>query len=96
MKRKAHYPVTPTQTKTFIANSGAQQVSIDNAFLEPIPERILISFVKNIAFVGSAGTNPFYFHRYMTNLVLYVNGIQHPPEPHTLGCSSPFGATNAY
>jgi hypothetical protein len=32
----------------------------------------------------------------MTNLVLYVNGVEHPSEPHTLGCSSPFGATNAY
>jgi hypothetical protein len=32
----------------------------------------------------------------MTNLVLYVNGIQHPSEPLTTDCSSPFGATRAY
>jgi len=32
----------------------------------------------------------------MTNLVLYVNGVQHPPEPLTMDCSSPFGATRAY
>jgi len=37
MKRKAHYPVTHTQIKTFTASSGAQQVSIDSAFLGPIP-----------------------------------------------------------
>ena len=46
MKCKAHYPVTHTQIKTFTASSGAQQVSIDNAFLGPIPERILIAMDK--------------------------------------------------
>ena len=97
MKRKAHYPVTHTQIKTFTASSGAQQVSIDNAFLGPIPERILLGFVKNTAFVGSASTNPFQFHHYdMTSLVLYVNGIQHPSEPLTMDCSSPYGVTRAY
>ena len=73
MKRKAHYPVTHIQIKTFTASSGAQQVSIDNAFLGPIPERILIAMVKNAAFVGSASTNPFHFQYYdMTNLVFYA------------------------
>jgi hypothetical protein len=96
MKHKAHYPVTHTQIKTFTASSVSQQVSIDNAFLRPIPERILIAFVKNTAFVGSAGTHPFHFHHYdMTNLVFYVNGVQHPSEPLTMDCSSPFGATRA-
>jgi hypothetical protein len=96
MKRKAHYPVTHTQIKTFTASSGAQQVSIDNAFLGPIPERILLAMVKNTAFVVSASTHPFDFNHYMTNLVLYVNGVQHPAEPLTMDCSSPFGATRAY
>jgi len=41
--------------------------------------------------------NPFHFHHYdMTNLVLYANGVQHPSEPLTMDCSSPFGATRAY
>jgi hypothetical protein len=97
MKLKAHYPVTHTQIKTFTASSGAQRVSIDNAFVGPIPERILIAMVKNTAFVGSASTNPFHFHHYViTNLVLYVNGVQHSSELLTMDCSSPFGATRAY
>ena len=33
MKRKAHYPVTHTQIKTFTASSGAQHISNVNAFL---------------------------------------------------------------
>ena len=32
----------------------------------------------------------------MTNLVLYVNGEQHPPESPSMYCSTPFGATRAY
>ena len=28
--------------------------------------------------------------------MLYVNGVQHPSEPLTMDCSSPFGATRAY
>jgi hypothetical protein len=97
MKRKAHYPVTHTQIKTFTASSGAQHVSIDNAFLGPIPERLLVRLVKNSAFVGSTTTNPFHFHYFdMSNFVLYVNCVQHPAEPLTMDCSSPFGATRAY
>ena len=32
----------------------------------------------------------------MTNIVLYVNGVQRPAEPLTMGCSSLFGTTRAY
>jgi hypothetical protein len=32
----------------------------------------------------------------MTNLVLYVNGVQDCSEHLTMNCSSPFGATRAY
>jgi len=96
MKPKAYYPVTNTQIRTFTASSWAQQLSIDNAFLGPIPERILIALVKNTVFVASASTNPFNFHRYMTNFVLYVNGVEHPAEPLTMDCSSPFRAARAF
>jgi len=82
--------------KTFIASSGSQQVTIDNLFLGPIPERILIALLKNIAFAGSASTNPYYFHHYMTNPVLYVNGVQLPSEPLNMNCFSRFGTTMPY
>jgi len=75
----------------------AQQFSIDNAFLVPIPETILMAFVKNTAFVDSASTNPFHFHRYdMINIALFVNGVQNPSEPLTIDCFSNFVATRVY
>jgi hypothetical protein len=95
MKRTAHYPVAPTQTKSF-TNSWTQQISINNAFLVPFPDRNLVVLVKNEAFVGSASTDLFHFHHCdMANLVLYVNVVQQPSEPLTMDCS-PFGATRAY
>ena len=97
VKRKAHYPVMHVQIKTFTASSGTQQISINNAFLGQVPNRILIVLVKNAAFLGFASTNAFHFHHYnLTNLMLYVNGVQRPSEPLTMDCSSSFGATRAY
>jgi hypothetical protein len=85
VKRKAPYPLTLTQIKTFTLGAGAQQVSIDNAFLGPIPERLLIGLVKYTTFVTSVSTNPFKFHHYvMKYLVLYVNGVQYPSESLTM------------
>jgi hypothetical protein len=48
MKRKAHYPITHTQIKTFTAGAEAQQISIDNAFLGPILEKLLTGLVKTL------------------------------------------------
>jgi hypothetical protein len=82
--------------KAFRASSGTQQISINNAFLWPVPGRVLMVLVKIVAFVGSASTNPFHFLHYMSNLVLHVNGVQHPSEPLTMDCSFPFRATRSY
>ena len=97
MKRKAQYPTTHTQIKNFTASSGTQQISINNSFPGPVPDRILIDLVKNAGVVVAASTNPFYFHHYdTTNLVLYVNGVQHPSAPLTMDCSLPYGVTRAH
>jgi len=96
MKRKAYYPVTHAQIKTFTASSAFEQVSIDTAYFGQIPETIRISMVRNAVFFGSTSTNTFHFHRYdMTNVVLYVNGVQHPSEPLTIDCFLSFETTRA-
>jgi hypothetical protein len=96
-KQNAHYPITHSQINTFTACSGAQHISIDNAFTGPITERLLIALVKNSSFVGPASSNPFEFKNYdMTQFVLYVNGVQYPAQPLTMNCSSTLGVTRAY
>ena len=97
MKRKAHYPLTHTEIITFRASSGAQQVSIDNVFLGPVPEIILTEFVRNTTFVGCASTNTFHFHHYyMTKFVFFVNGVQNPSEPLTMDCFTTIDATRPF
>ena len=83
MNRKAHYLVTHTEIEKFTASSEALQVSINKAILGPMPERILIALVENIVFVDSVSINALHFHHFdTTNLVLYVNAVQHRPESH--------------
>jgi hypothetical protein len=45
VKRKAHYP--DHILRSSFTSSGTQQISINNAFLGPVPDRILIVLVKN-------------------------------------------------
>ena len=72
-----------TQIKNFNASSGAHQVSMDNASFGRNPEIILVALVKNTAFVGAASTSPYHNHQCdMTNLVLYVDGVQHSRTTH--------------
>ena len=46
MKRKAHYHFT--QIKPFTTSSEVQQVSINNAFLGPVPESLLLVFLRTL------------------------------------------------
>jgi len=57
MKRKAHYPLTHIQMKTFTASFGAQLITMDDAFLGTFPEMIRVSFFINGVSVGSASAN---------------------------------------
>jgi len=79
MKRKAHYPVTQTQFKTLPKLLGPSK-SIDNAFFGPIPERIVLAFVKTpLSLVLPVRIHSTFF--VMIYLVFCVNGVQHPSEP---------------
>jgi hypothetical protein len=92
-QKKALYPITHAQIKTFTTGAGAQQISIDDAFPGPVPQRIFIGIVKSSAFVGSVSKNPYKFQHYDLNyFALYVNGIQYPTKP----LSSVCGAIRAY
>jgi len=97
MKTKTLYPLTITQIKKFKASSRDQEVSIDIAYLGPVPRWILVAFVKNNPFVVFASTYPFHFHYYnVTKLVLFENGFQNLSEPLTMDCSSTFAVTRVY
>jgi hypothetical protein len=77
----SRYNVTRVELKTFTYSSGAQSLSIDNAVLGIIPERLLFTMLKNTDFLGSIDSNPYNFRHYnMSNFSLFVNGKQYPNE----------------
>jgi hypothetical protein len=84
----ARYNITIVELKTFTFASGTQSLSIDNAVLGTLPQRILITMVKNKDFLGSVDSNPYNFKHYkLSNFAMYVNGKQIPNE----GLSTNFG-----
>jgi hypothetical protein len=90
MKCKAHYPVTYTLIKILLRVLGSSRSLSIMHSLDKYRIGFYLLWLRT-AFFGSASTNPFHFHYYdMTNLVLYVNGVQHRAEPLTMDCSSPF------
>ena len=81
----------------FTANSEAQQITMNNAFLGTIPERILIALVKTLPLLFlPVRLHSTFIIVVMRNLLLCGNAFQHPSEPLDMNYSSPFGATWAY
>jgi len=73
----ARYNMTRVELKTFTISAGSKPLSIDNAFLGPVPKRLLFTMVKNADFIGTADTNPDKFQHYdISDFSLFVNGKQ--------------------
>jgi hypothetical protein len=71
---KALYPFIRTEIKTNVIPSGQSQLEWDNITQGKLPNRILICFVKQSAYLGKKTENPFYFGNYkITNLALTLN-----------------------
>jgi hypothetical protein len=75
----ARYNITRVELNTFTFCSGSRSLSIDNAVIGTLPNRLLFTVVKNCDFLGSVNTNPYNFCCYNLNyFALYVKGKQIP------------------
>ena len=82
----ARYNVTRVELKTFTFSTGSKSLSIDKAFLRPVPKRLLFTIVNNANFIGTMDTNPYKFQHYeISDFSLFVNGKQYPNEGLSLG-----------
>jgi hypothetical protein len=73
------YHLTGVELKTFTFSKGPQSLSIENAVLGSMPNRLLFTRVKNPDILGSVVTTPFLFrHNNMMYFALYANGKQIP------------------
>jgi hypothetical protein len=76
-KVNARYDMTTVAIKTFIFGARSKSVSIDNAVLGTLPNRLLFTMLRNVDFTGSPDTNPYFFSHFgLNNFVMYVNGRQ--------------------
>ena len=78
-KANAVYPLTKTVMRVFTAAQGSFSMTVDNLFLDRIPNRVVMGFVRADAFNGSYARNPFNFeHANVNFLSLYHEGRQIP------------------
>lgn len=79
--RPAVYPITQSKIRTFLINSGIQDVRLSQIFRGKLPKSLLIAFVDAESFNGNVKNNPFIFRNYGINYVnLYINGENVVPD----------------
>ena len=80
-KANAVYPLTKTVMRVFTAAQGSFSLTVDNLFLDKVPNKIVMGFVRAEAFNGSYALNPFDFEHADVNFVsLYHEGRQIPSK----------------
>jgi len=78
--------LTRVELKSIKFSCGVQSLSLDNAVLGTVPNRLLFTMVKNTEFLGSVKTNPYHFRHYdLSSFALNVNGRLDPAEGLYLG-----------
>ncbi|KAK3932720.1 hypothetical protein KUF71_002691 [Frankliniella fusca] len=83
-KSPAKYPVNRIDIKTVTITQGLRDKTIDNLFLNSLPQRVIIGFVDNRAFNGDYTRNPFNFQHFNLNYIqMHVDGDPVPAQPLT-------------
>ena len=90
----ALYSLERGDVQTYNIASGQSSFQRTDLFLNKIPRRIVIGFVRNDAYVGNKDRNPFNFQLFgLKMLKLLVNGEEYPHAPIEL---SDEGHVNGY
>ncbi len=83
-KSPAKYPVNRVDIKTVTITQGLHSKTVDNLFMNQLPQRVIIGFVDNRAYNGDYTRNPFNFQHFNLNyLQLNVDGQPVPSQPLT-------------
>ena len=78
-KTNALYPLTKTVTRVFSAAQGSLSFAEDNLFMDKLPNRVVLGFVRADTFNGTYARNPFRFlHCNINYLALYHQGKEIP------------------
>ena len=83
LTKPVHYENTYVTAKTFAVAAGSESVTLDNIYMGPIPNRILMVMVADDALGGTYGTNPFNFQHFnLKSLAIMVNSKMIPNPPY--------------
>ena len=75
------YPMTKTVMRVYTAAQGSFSLTVDNMFLDKVPNKIVMGFVRADAFNGSYALNPFNFLHINVNFIaLHHEGRQIPTK----------------
>jgi hypothetical protein len=78
----AKYPMRKIEVRSVFLGKGRQHLT-HNIFQTVIPRRVIIGFVKNLAFSGSRKESPFVFeHTHLRSICVEANGLSYPAEPY--------------
>ena len=77
----AVYPFTKTVMRVFSAAQGSLNFTLDNLFLERLPNRVVFGFIRTDSYNGVVTRNPYKFEHVNLNFVsLYCHGTQIPTK----------------
>jgi hypothetical protein len=80
--KRADYNIVRVMTRPITLSAHIRSAVLDNVTTGQLPRRIFYGFVKNKAFSGDYGENPFQFENVkLTKTALYVDGKSHPTVP---------------
>ena len=65
----AKYNVRRVEVKSFIIHAGTLSKTEDHVITGQLPKRVIVGFVSNAAFNGTADTNPFNFQHFDLNRI---------------------------
>lgn len=78
------YPIRRVNVKALTLPAGNSSMHFDNVFLNKMPRRLVLGFVKNSALNGSYDENPFNFEHFnLSQLSINIGGTQIPSTPFT-------------
>ncbi|GFU41382.1 uncharacterized protein NPIL_497431 [Nephila pilipes] len=78
------FPIRRIDVRTFSLAKGLQSLTIPNAFIGPLPLRIILGFVANDALNGNLAKNPFKFSHYILSYLSLSDGNRmYPAKPYT-------------
>lgn len=77
-------PFTRTEVTVLQLRSGIRELRVPDLYSKNVPSRLVLGMVKEAAYVGEFGENPFNFvHNHITSASFHLDNVIIPSRPYT-------------